>query len=122
MRTLCQVGDDGVCAQCGKQRKPGDRVNCPANSKVERPGRESNPQPQLGDIVEGFFGMLGITKERYLELKAELGFDSKTCGCNYRRELINGIGSKIGFDAAFSKFLNWRRGEVKGAPRPVTNN
>ena len=60
-----------------------------------------------------FFESLGITKEAYLKVKGELGLDPKKCGCDYRRELINGVGRVLGFDAAFGMFRKWRSDAVR---------
>lgn len=121
MKTLCQLDGDSICTQCGSLRDPNAKTNCPAKFGGQpRPPRVK--QPQLGDLTQLFFESVGITEERFKELKGKLRLDSKTCGCNYRKELINGIGEMLGFDAAFGKFLEWRRGEVKRAPRPTTNN
>ena len=66
------------------------------------------PAPGLGDRLESLLTRVGLTKDRYREIKGELGLPP-TCDCDKRQEWLNKVGEKFG-DAAKSAFSRIFRG------------
>jgi hypothetical protein len=50
--------------------------------------------PGLGDHVEALLKSIGITQDRYTEVKAKFGLPA-TCGCSGRIEALNEWGAKV---------------------------
>jgi len=49
----------------------------------------------LGDLVEAGLQKIGITEERYKDVKEAIGL-SRDCNCGKRKAKLNAIGKKIG--------------------------
>ena len=49
----------------------------------------------LGDILERELTRMGITQDRYKEIKKKFGFPP-TCGCEKRKEWLNKVGAYLG--------------------------
>ena len=45
----------------------------------------------LGDWAEKKLSAMGITQDRYIEIKKKFGLPP-TCGCNKRKEWLNKVG------------------------------
>jgi len=89
-----QVNGELFCEYCrvklrgrwnAKQLPP---RNCPANETA------STPQPQLGDRLESLLKKVGITEEKYRELKAMAGLDP-TCNCGSRKRFLNKLPAAL---------------------------
>jgi len=102
-----QVNGELFCEDCGielrgrwnaKQLPP---RNCPANATTL-----PESKPQLGDRLESLLKKVGITEEKYRELKAMAGF-SPTCNCPQRRRFLNKLPAALA--------LGYARGGVCGA-------
>ena len=57
-----------------------------ASAAVEKPG--------LGDAVESLLSSIGVTQERYSQVKQLFGLPS-TCGCTDRKKALNEWGEKV---------------------------
>ncbi|MGD9633662.1 MAG: hypothetical protein AB7G28_04560 [Pirellulales bacterium] len=69
--------------------------------------------PGLGDLAEAFFKSLGVTEQRYREVKVKLHLDPK-CNCADRRRWLNEVGAKLGVDGVVVKLARWMdRGREK---------
>ena len=108
MHTLCQPNEDKICTQCNQKVDPQQARNCPAKGRVAERISQPMKQVQLGDAVQSFFESVGVTKERYLAAKEALNL-APECGCDYRRELLNGVGQHLGINNALTMFAEWRR-------------
>ena len=60
---------------------------CKAATPVSVP-RESHPR--LGDLIESALTIIGITQDRYKEVKQLFGLPP-TCGCDKRKEYLNRV-------------------------------
>ena len=49
----------------------------------------------LGDILERELIRMGITQDRYKEIKEKFGFPP-TCGCEKRKQWLNKVGAYLG--------------------------
>ena len=49
----------------------------------------------LGDILERELKRMGITQDRYKEIKEKFGFPP-TCGCEKRKQWLNKVGVYLG--------------------------
>jgi hypothetical protein len=49
----------------------------------------------LGDALEQTLARMGITKDRYKEVKQKFGFPP-TCNCEKRKQWLNKVGAYIG--------------------------
>ncbi len=49
----------------------------------------------LGDWVETRLSSIGVTKEKWIEVKSDVGL-APTCDCDERKEWLNRIGTKFG--------------------------
>ena len=49
----------------------------------------------LGDILERELTRMGITQDRYKEIKEKFGFPP-TCGCEKRKQWLNKVGVYLG--------------------------
>jgi hypothetical protein len=59
---------------------------------VEKTGGE---EFLLGDWIECHLTALGITKEKWVEIKSSVGL-APTCECDARKEWLNQVGTKFG--------------------------
>ncbi len=116
------IGDFCVCGKCGRPVRirdvaSGDCAKVHANCKADpayiayleelkqtpreqRPAKIEAATPRvakgLGDYTERMLESIGITKERYAEVKEKFGF-APTCNCNGRKEWLNKVGRYFGF-------------------------
>lgn len=49
----------------------------------------------IGDWVEAHLSMIGMTKEKWIEIKTAVGA-APTCDCDERKEWLNRVGTKFG--------------------------
>jgi hypothetical protein len=88
--------------------------------------KQRGGQDGLGDKIERVLKSLGITEERYSEMKRVAGF-SPNCGCRARKEFFNklpaalikgfakgGIAGAVGDGMALAKTINKQAGEKHG--------
>lgn len=62
----------------------------------------------LGDVTEKFFQSIGITEERYKEVKQLMGHEPN-CNCGGRKEWLNAFGDKLGVTNALEKIEQYRK-------------
>ena len=76
----------GRCSKCGYTLKSwmGDGVL-----------RECGVGKGLGDRLEYELTRMGITQDRYKEIKEKFGFPP-TCGCEKRKQWLNKVGVYLG--------------------------
>lgn len=76
-----------VCTECGRRVTVfGDVSTIYSQCGQAQP----QPQPGLGDYVEGLLQSVGITKERYKAAKELFGLPPN-CSCDSRREWLNRV-------------------------------
>jgi hypothetical protein len=71
-----------------------------------------NPSSGLGDLAAEFFASIGITEERYRNVKVAMHLDPK-CNCADRRRWLNDVGAKLGIDGVVVKLAKWMDGKGK---------
>lgn len=54
----------------------------------------TRPPRRLGDQVEVMLASIGVTKERYKEVKQRFGLPP-TCNCDERKEWLNRVGEWV---------------------------
>jgi hypothetical protein len=100
----CQIPSDSpkgtICPDCGLP------IPIDAVGNYYRACGETSDSVGLGDLAESFFATFGVTKERYVALKAELNLDPN-CGCEKRQEALNAFGERFGINDAIGKFSAW---------------
>lgn len=96
MKTLCQIVD-GRCSQCGESVPPTQHRTCPAKwpGRADREAVARTIDPGLGDYTEKLLSSIGVTKERFVELKEKFGL-APTCGCDARKQWLNEVGRYVG--------------------------
>ena len=65
------------------------------NGRKIRVPKNSKRQFQLGDRLERELTRMGITQDRYKEIKKKFGFPP-TCGCEKRKQWLNKVGAYLG--------------------------
>jgi len=91
------------CIACGRLVRLGDirARHCRSDSP-----KRSAKSPQLGDRLESLLKKVGITEEKYRELKVMAGF-SPTCNCPQRHRFLNKLPAALA--------LGYARGGICGA-------
>lgn len=58
----------------------------------------SDTSDGLGDHTEKLLSSIGVTKEKYVEIKEKFGLPP-TCGCDARKRWLNDVGKYVGIGA-----------------------
>ena len=82
---LCQT-NKGYWKAWENGEGPGQTYSYSASARI--------PSKGLGDSLERALKTLGITQDRYVEVKEMFGLPP-TCNCNARREWLNKVGRWI---------------------------
>jgi len=70
---------------------------------------KEQPKPQLGDRLESLLKKVGITQEKYKELKEMAGF-SPTCNCPQRHRFLNKLPAALALGYARGGICEaWRK-------------
>lgn len=92
------VGDRLICQSCN--------LNIPYRGKIYRHSCTASRNPGLGTRIERILKAVGITEDRYKELKKIAGFEP-TCNCPQRKMLLNKLPKALA--------LGYARGGFRGA-------
>ena len=71
---------------------------CDDSEQVSYPTPASSSKKGLGDRVENMLASIGVTEDRYAEIKEKFGLPA-TCNCKGRKEWLNRVGKYIGIDS-----------------------
>jgi hypothetical protein len=83
-----------TCEVCGAPHREGYQQNCPFPTAIRHVPQPVVETPGLGDAVESLLSGMGITQERYGQVKQLFGLPS-TCGCTQRKEALNEWGERV---------------------------
>lgn len=93
----CHFQPDGEgrcrCEHCGLVLRAEDCNRCYARCRDR-----SSESPGLGDYTERVLRGMGVTKERYREVKEKFGL-APTCNCEERKRWLNMVGRYLGIGA-----------------------